>query len=169
MFNRHLIKLSSIFYFSLTIQLVFAQTISSTRLKNAQGRIVELNQIISDQKPSLFIYWRMDDKKSCENLKETFHLVNDSIGLEKINVIAVCGRTPGSSEMAEPWLKSQELNIDFYYDINDAFRRQLGFNQTTAMVINSDQKVALKCIGYLAGNENIIYLTITRLLNEPFN
>ncbi len=102
------------------------------------------------------IFWKMTDPRSCYNLIETIQSVSDSIGLEKINVIAVCGNEPGSFAMAEPWFKSQEFDFDFYYDLNDELGRVMGIEAPFTMVMHPTLKMVFKNCGYSFGNEAII-------------
>ena len=142
------------------------QTFEHLTLKNSIGKKVLVNEVFSQSKPNLIIFWKMTDQRSCNNLKETIQVVIDSIGLEKIEVVAVCSGEPGSFALAEPWFKSQGFDLDFYYEINEEFSRQIGIKAPYTIIMHPKLNLVYRNCNYSFGNEAIICSVLQDCLSQ---
>lgn len=128
----------------------------SVKLINSRGIHVDAATIHSTGSPILMVFWKLTDKSSAENLKNMYQVMQDSLLEQKVRLIAICSDNATASYQVKPWLDAQELDLEFYYDMNGDFQRAMGVKPPFSILFDNNMKVHCQQAGYFSGNGSVL-------------
>lgn len=162
---------NNLFLYICTFLLLFGhfangQPLPDVKLQTPDGRMIEARSIAPAGKVLLVVFWRMDDKQSCMNLKSVMESVQDSIQSADLHMIAICNNSRMNADVARSWYQGQDLQAKLYFDPNGEFQRQMGITPPYTVIFDKELKIKCQHKGYCAGNESVVCKKIRSCLSE---
>lgn len=151
---KNTIGVAIVFYIS--VLAAFAQLPNNHCLRASNGMFINFEDTIALDQPTVLIFWKLSDPKSCQNLEETALALENSFGCSAVNIVAICEGGSVSHHQAQAWIACQDLKIINLYDPNEELSRQMGINVPFTMILNQDKQIIYKQAGYMSGNEEIV-------------
>ena len=145
-----------IFIFLMLAGQLPAQSLPAVNLKDVNGRVVKSSEIRANQKPMLLVFWSLSDQQSCKNLQGIVEAVGDTIGVEKVKIVTICSNEPGKMPAVIPWIRSEDLEVELYFDTNGALAREMGVKTPFTMLFDKDMKLVCKQAGYCSGSDAVV-------------
>lgn len=147
--------------------LIFAQmsALPSIELYSLDGTKVTANEISNDGKPLVLIFWKTNDKESCEQLIMINEAYNDFMEYQGVKVIAVCIDCVGKTQHIKPFVYGHNLDIEVYIDKNGDFKRSMNILYSPSTIL-FDHQMNINCqfTGYCSNVEDLLCTKIEQCL-----
>ncbi len=152
--------------FALTnLMLAQNQTIPDIELFSLDGEKTTAKEISNEGKPMVMVFWKSNDRESCEQLL----LINDAyhnfMQFQGIKVIAICIDCAGKTQHIKPFVYGHDLEIEVYIDKNGDFKRSMNILYSPSTIL-FDHQMNINCqfAGYCANVEDILCTKIEQCL-----
>ena len=147
--------------------LIFAQTdaLPSIELYSLDGTKVTANEISNDGKPLVLIFWKTNDRESCEQLLMINDACKDFMVYQGVKVIAVCIDCVGKTQHIKPFVYGHDLDIEVYIDKNGDFKRSMNILYSPSTIL-FDHQMNINCqfTGYCSNVEDLLCTKIEQCL-----
>ena len=147
--------------------LIFAQTdaLPSIELYSLDGTKVTANEISNDGKPLVLIFWKTNDRESCEQLLMINDAYKDFMVYQGVKVIAVCIDCVGKTQHIKPFVYGHDLDIEVYIDKNGDFKRSMNILYSPSTIL-FDHQMNINCqfTGYCSNVEDLLCTKIEQCL-----
>ena len=160
-------KTSLIMLIFVFTNLIFAQTdaLPSIELYSLDGTKVTANEISNDGKPLVLIFWKTNDRESCEQLIMINDAYKDFMVYQGVKVIAVCIDCVGKTQHIKPFVYGHDLDIEVYIDKNGDFKRSMNILHSPSTIL-FDHQMNINCqfAGYCSNVEDLLCTKIEQCL-----
>ena len=160
-------KTSLIMLIFVFTNLIFAQTdaLPSIELYSLDGTKVTANEISNDGKPLVLIFWKTNDRESCEQLIMINDAYKDFMVYQGVKVIAVCIDCVGKTQHIKPFVYGHDLDIEVYIDKNGDFKRSMNILHSPSTIL-FDHQMNINCqfAGYCSNVEDLLCTEIEQCL-----
>jgi len=95
-----------------------------------------------------------------------YSVYNDSLAKKNVKIVAICIDETGTSSSLLPYLKSNELELDVYIDVNGEFKRIMGVTVPFTILFDQNMKVYCQQRGYCIGSDKFLCEKINACLKE---
>jgi len=147
--------------------LIFAQTdaLPSIELYSLDGTKVKANEISNDGKPLVLIFWKTNERESCEQLIMINDAYKDFMVYQGVKVIAVCIDCVGKTQHIKPFVYGHDLDIEVYIDKNGDFKRSMNILYSPSTIL-FDHQMNINCqfVGYCSNVEDLLCTKIEQCL-----
>ncbi len=160
-------KTSICFLLFVLSSFIFAQdaSIQASGLVSLDGTIVTTDEISNEGKPLVMIFWKSNDRESCEQLLMINEAYQDFIQYRDVKVIAICIDCVGSIQHIKPFIYGHDLAIDVYIDQNGDFKRSMNILHSPSTIL-FDHQMNINCqfSGYCSNIEDLLCTKIEQCL-----
>jgi len=152
--------------FALT-NLMFAQTtaIPDVELVTLEGTKTSATEISNDGNPLVMVFWKSNDRESCEQLLMINDAYKDFMQYQGVKVIAICIDCVGKTQHIKPFVYGHDLDIEVYIDKNGDFKRSMNIICSPSTIL-FDQQMNINCqfAGYCSNVEDLLCTKIEQCL-----
>lgn len=146
---------------------IFAQdnSLLTSGLVSLDGTIVTTENISNDGKPLVMIFWKSNDRQSCEQLLMINDAYEDFIKYQDVKVIAICIDCVGTTQHIKPFIYGHDLSIEVYIDQNGDFKRSMNILLAPSTIL-FDHQMNINCqfAGYCSNVEDLLCKKIEQCL-----
>jgi peroxiredoxin len=147
--------------------LIFAQmsTLPSIELHSLDETKVTASEISNDGKPLVLIFWKTNERESCEQLIMINEAYKDFMEYQGVKVIAVCIDCVGKTQHIKPFVYGHNLDIEVYIDKNGDFKRSMNILYSPSTIL-FDHQMNINCqfAGYCSNVEDLLCTKIEQCL-----
>ena len=155
-----------ILFFAFT-NLIIAQSsnLPTNELYSIDGTKVTADEISNDGKPLVMIFWKTNERESCEQLLMINDAYQDFMQYQGVKVIAICIDCVGKTQHIKPFIYGHDIDIEVYIDKNGDFKRSMNILHSPSTVL-FDHQMNINCqfAGYCANVEDLLYTRIEQCL-----
>jgi hypothetical protein len=146
---------------------IFAQdkSIPTSGLVTLDGTVVTTDEISNNGKPLVMIFWKSNDRESCEQLLLINDAYQDIMQFQGIKVIAICIDCLGTTQHIKPFIYGHDLAIEVYIDQNGDFKRSMNILHSPSTIL-FDHQMNINCqfAGYCSNMEDLLCTKIEQCL-----
>lgn len=161
------IKIQLVFLFIAFTNLIFAQsvTLPTNELYSLDGIKITAQEIMNDGKPLVMIFWKTNERESCEQLLMINDAYQDFMQFQGVKVIAICVDCVGTTQHVKPFVYGHDLDIEVYIDKNGDFKRSMNIIYSPSTIL-FDHQMNINCqfTGYCANVEDLLCTRIEQCL-----
>lgn len=147
--------------------LLLAQTnpVQDIELYTLDGTKISTSEISNNGKPMVMIFWKSNERESCEQLLMINDAYNDFMQYQGVKVIAICVDCVGKTQHIKPFVFGNDLDIEVYIDKNGDFKRSMNVIYSPSTIL-FDHQMNINCqfTGYCANVEDLICSKIEQCL-----
>jgi len=145
----------------------FAQhtRLPETELTSLDGTIITASEISNDGKPLVMIFWKSNERESCDQLLMINDAYQDIIQYQGVKVIAICIDCVGKTQHIKPFVYGHDLEVEVYIDKNGDFKRSMNIIHAPSTIL-FDQQMNINCqfAGYCSNVEDLLCAKIEQCL-----
>ena len=150
-----LILLAALFSYNLVLSQ--EKNNSLPLLQNLDGKDVIAQDILSDQVPTILVFWKTNEQKCCEQIELMINAREILAEITSVKIVAICTVSDGISSRIKPIVYGKNWDIDVYIDPNGNFKRSMNIVQTPfTIVYDQNQQIICKYNGYCAGADELV-------------
>ena len=147
--------------------LILAQTgaIPDVELFSLDGTKTTSSEISNDGKPMVMIFWKSNDRESCEQLLMINDAYQNFMQYQGVKVIAVCIDCVGKTQHIKPFVYGHDLDIEVYIDKNGDLKRSMNIIYSPSTIL-FDHQMNINCqfAGYCSNVEDLLCTKIEQCL-----
>lgn len=137
----------------------YSQTlyVSDLKVKDFNGSLVTLNDILTSETGTILVFWETNNPKCNSNLENLQESWTDELKDSGVKLIAICENVQGDWLKIKPYVYGKDWDFEVYIDENRTLERSLEINSRPYTVL-LDENNNIKCRypGYCSGDETII-------------
>lgn len=147
--------------------LIYSQNnvLPSIELDALDGSKITADEITNEGKPLVMIFWKSNERESCEQLLTLNEIYQDFIQYQDVKVIAICIDCVGITQHIKPFVYGHNLDIEVYIDKNGDFKRSMNILYSPSTIL-FDHQMNINCqfAGYCANVEDLLCPKIEQCL-----
>lgn len=160
-------KIQLVFLFIAFTNLVIAQSFNlpTSELYSLDGTKVTAEEITNDGKPLVMIFWKTNERESCEQLLMINDAYQDFMRYQGVKVIAICVDCVGTTQHIKPFVYGHDLDIEVYIDKNGDYKRSMNIIHSPSTIL-FDNQMNINCqfAGYCSNVEDLLCTKIEQCL-----
>lgn len=149
------------------VSLTYSQSslLPFNELYSLDGEKTTIDELSNEGNPLVMIFWKTNDRESCEQLLMINEAYNDFMKYQGVKVIAVCIDCSGKTQHIKPFVHGHDLDIEVYIDKNGNFKRSMNIICSPSTIL-FDQHMNINCqfAGYCANVEDLLCTKIEQCL-----
>lgn len=162
--TKKMIFIMLLFAFT-NLMLAQNSTLPSVELFTLNGVKVNANEISNDGKPLVMIFWKTNERESCEQLLIINEAYQDFMINQGVKVIAICVDCVGKTQHIKPFVYGHNLEVDVYIDKNGDFKRSMNVLNLPSTILFDDQmNINCQYVGYCSNVEDLLCTRIEQCL-----
>ncbi len=139
--KRFIITLLAVF----SVSLLYAQQqktdFSEISLRDAKGGKILVSDLLKENKASLFVFWRLDDGKSCTLINELYETAMESLHDMDFQLIAVVETSTSMAQLEQNYLSANAPEVKCFTDENGALMRHLAITEVPYSILIDSEGV----------------------------
>ena len=144
-----------------------AKVVPSVKIKNLQGEVVGTETLSNDGKPFIINFWATWCKPCLLELSALNDIYPDWQKETGVKIYCISIDDSRNSKKVAPFVKGRNWLFDVFLDENSDFKRAMNVtNPPHSFLYNGKGELVWEHNGYSAGDEEILYNEILKLVKE---
>lgn len=141
--------------------------IVSADLKTLDGKTVNSSSFVNDSTPVILVFWLTYHKNPVKELEAIAENYSDWQKETGVRLIAVSEDDSRTSWKVTTMVNEREWEYEVYLDPNQDFKRGMNVNDVPhTFVLDKTGLVTWEKVGYVEGDENLIYKELIKTTQE---
>ncbi|OUR99324.1 hypothetical protein A9Q86_12165 [Flavobacteriales bacterium 33_180_T64] len=139
--------------------------IPSVTIKTLDGERIDSHSIISNEKPTLFVFWATCCAPCKKELSAISNVYEQWENETKINIVAVSVDLPQYANRVAPFVKSNNWDFDVFLDVERNLMHKMNASSTPhSFLINNSGEIVWEKQGFVSGDEVEIIERIKKII-----